>query len=168
MIATTLAALIVAIGVALVPHGAWRSRALGITFAFTMLAVAWLAYIETTGHSAREPLPSRFALLSAHVVEPGKASGDAGVIHLWVRDLIVENARPRAHRVPYDRALHLAVSEAMAGDASGRVGVAVDGAGSQRRGERPGGSGIRFDPASKTALPAKRGAGQPRPPVGSR
>lgn len=167
MITAVLAALVVATGVGLVAHGAWRSRAVGIIFAFSMLAVAWLAYLATTGHSTQEPLPSRFELLSAHVVEPGKASGGAGSIHLWVRDLLAENARPRAHRVPYDRALHLAVSEAMAGDASGRVGV-VDGAGSKRRDQRPGGSGIRFDPASKAGLPAKRDAGQPRPPAGSR
>jgi hypothetical protein len=88
---------------------AWSIKAglIALTSAFYIVN-----FVETRallGWSSIDPLPARFKLLSARIVEPHSLEGEAGAIHLWVEELDEDNfpsGVPRAYRLPYD--VHLA------------------------------------------------------------
>src|SRR5204863_9834729 len=61
------------------------------------------------GWSSVDPLPPKFKLLGARIVEPHSVTGDPGTIYLWVEALDEDNfpsGAPRAYRLPYN--VHLA------------------------------------------------------------
>lgn len=75
------------------------------------------------GWSSIDPLPPRFKLLSARIVEPNSLEGDAGAIHLWVEELDEDNypsGVPRAYRLPYDAKLAERTEAAIAASADGK------------------------------------------------
>jgi hypothetical protein len=84
-----------------------KAAAIALTSAFYVLN-----YFETRGllgWSSIDPLPAKFKLLGARIVEPHSLEGDPGAIHLWVEALDDDNfpsGVPRAYRLPYD--VHLA------------------------------------------------------------
>ena len=71
--------------------------------------VSFFATRGLLGWSSTDPLPPKFKLLGARIVEPHSLEGDPGAIHLWVEALDGDNfpsGVPRAYRLPYD--VHLA------------------------------------------------------------
>lgn len=75
------------------------------------------------GWSSVDPLPPRFKLLSARVVEPHSLEGDAGAIHLWVEELDANNfpsGVPRAFRLPYNEGLAEKTEAAVKASEEGR------------------------------------------------
>ena len=67
--------------------------------------VSFFATRGLLGWSSTDPLPPKFKLLSARIVEPHSLEGDPGAIHLWVEALDDDNfpsGVPRAYRLPYD------------------------------------------------------------------
>ena len=71
--------------------------------------VSFFATRGLLGWSSTDPLPPKFKLLGARIVEPHSLEGDPGAIHLWVEALDDDNfpsGVPRAYRLPYDA--HLA------------------------------------------------------------
>ncbi len=161
MLAAAAAAIVLAVWVGLAPRRPWLLRALGVASAFALLGVAWQAHLETTGHASGEPLPARFRLLAADIEEPRRGVARGGSIHLWVRPLGESAAAPRAHRLPYDRALHRALIEALRDGPGRRIGI-VQRSGTTGVTGNPDASAdtarIRFEPAPSSALPPKRGA----------
>ena len=108
--------------------------------------------------SEAEP-PARFELHAALVQEPERRAGRQGGIYLWLSPKDgdgVAAGLPRAHALPYSRALHEAVARAKA---RLEEGVAVEGetrrAGRDEQGFSRNGMRIDLFDAPVAALPPK-------------
>jgi hypothetical protein len=129
MTATVLAiaAAYVVMGVLLLSLGltarlAWWVKAAAIVVTSFFFIEVFFATKGLLGWAATGPLPARFQLLWARVVEPDLKSATAGAIYLWVEQVDENNVpdgRPRSYRLPYSRVLAdrtlKATSEIMAG-----------------------------------------------------
>lgn len=129
MTATVLAiaAAYVVMGVLLLSLGltarlAWWVKAVAIVVTSFFFVEVFFATKGLLGWAATGPLPAKFQLLWARVVEPDLKSSTAGAIYLWVEEVDENNVpdgRPRSYRLPYSRVLAdrtlKAASEIMAG-----------------------------------------------------
>ena len=87
----------------------WPVKAAAIVLTSAFYVVGFFATRGLLGWSSTDPLPPKFKLLGARIVEPHSLAGDPGAIHLWVEALDDDNfpsGAPRAYRLPYD--VHLA------------------------------------------------------------
>lgn len=87
----------------------WPVKAAAIALTSAFYVVSFFATRGLLGWSSIDPLPPKFKLLAARIVEPHSLEGDPGAIHLWVEALDDDNfpsGVPRAYRLPYDA--HLA------------------------------------------------------------
>jgi hypothetical protein len=87
----------------------WPVKAAAIVLTSAFYVVSFFATRGLLGWSSTDPLPPKFKLLGARIVEPHSLEGDPGAIHLWVEALDDDNfpsGVPRAYRLPYD--VHLA------------------------------------------------------------
>jgi len=83
----------------------WPIKAGLIVLTTAFYIVNFFAAHALLGWSSVDPLPPRFKLLSARIVEPHSLAGDSGAIHLWVEEVDEDNfpsGEPRAYRLPYD------------------------------------------------------------------
>jgi hypothetical protein len=105
----TLAVAYVALG-ALTLWAALGSRLPALIKALLIVAVsgfyvlAFFGLRALPGYAAEAPLPARFKLLSARVVEPKTIPGDPGSIYFWVEPMDendVLSGAPRAFRIRY-------------------------------------------------------------------
>jgi hypothetical protein len=129
MTATVLAiaAAYVVMGVLLLSLGlsarlAWWVKAAAIVVTSFFFIEVFFATKGLLGWAATGPIPAKFQLLWARVVEPDLKSSTAGAIYLWVEEVDENNVpdgRPRSYRLPYSRVLAdrtlKATSEIMAG-----------------------------------------------------
>ncbi len=98
--------LLVICGFARIP---WPVKAGAVVLTSAFYVVGFFATRGLLGWSSPDPLPAKFRLLGARIVEPHSLAGDPGAIHLWVEALDDDNypsGVPRAYRLPYD--VHLA------------------------------------------------------------
>lgn len=100
-------------------RGGWvRKGILILALPFSTLVV-WATLGTYQGWPTDEPLPDRFKLVWADVLEPGTPhSGPYGVIFVWIKDVPQgrrsidllgyqsDQDEPRAYRLPYTRGLH--------------------------------------------------------------
>ena len=87
----------------------WPVKAAAIVLTSAFYVVSFFATRGLLGWSSTDPLPPKFKLLSARIVEPHSLEGDQGAIHLWVEALDDDNfpsGVPRSYRLPYN--VHLA------------------------------------------------------------
>jgi hypothetical protein len=87
----------------------WPVKVAAIVLTSAFYVVSFFATRGLLGWSSTDPLPPKFKLLGARIVEPHSLEGDPGAIHLWVEALDDDNfpsGVPRAYRLPYD--VHLA------------------------------------------------------------
>jgi hypothetical protein len=85
-------------------------------------AVSFFATRGLLGWSSTDPLPPKFKLLGARIVEPHSLAGDPGAIYLWVEALDADNyptAVPRAFRLPYNTNLAEKTEAAVKASANG-------------------------------------------------
>jgi hypothetical protein len=85
-------------------------------------AVSFFATRGLLGWSSTDPLPPKFKLLGARIVEPHSLAGDPGAIYLWVEALDDDNyptAVPRAFRLPYNTNLAEKTEAAVKASANG-------------------------------------------------
>ena len=85
--------------------------------------VSFFATRGLLGWSSTDPLPPKFKLLSARIVEPHSLEGDPGAIHLWVEALDDDNfpsGVPRAYRLPYNVRLAEKTEAAIRASAEGK------------------------------------------------
>ncbi len=77
--------------------------------------LAGSAFDEMVGWPALTSFPEKFVLLATVVEEPDKERGTKGAIYVWVNGIDAGRpaAEPRAYRVPYGKALHATLNEAM-------------------------------------------------------
>lgn len=82
---------------------------LGAILVTTLVFVgAYFAIVGLIGWPSAEPIPDRFSLLAARIVEPDKASGAPGHLYMWVEEIDTLNqpvSPPRNHEVIYTVAL---------------------------------------------------------------
>ena len=101
----------------------WPAKAAAIVVTSCFYFVSFIGARGLLGWSSRDPLPPRFKLLQARIVEPHSLEGEPGAIHLWVEELGDDNRPsgvPRAYRLPYDAKLAEKTEKAIAASADGR------------------------------------------------
>ena len=101
----------------------WPLKAVAIVVTSAFYAVSFYATQGLLGWSSPDPLPPRFKLLQARIVEPYSVAGDPGSIHLWVEALDEDNRPsgvPRAYRLPYNAKLAEKTEAAIKASADGR------------------------------------------------
>jgi hypothetical protein len=82
----------------------WWIKGAAIVLTTLFYAGSYAAITGMLGWPTRGRMPEHFQLLWSQVVEPDKASGDAGSIYLWVTAVDQNNVpsgRPRAFEFPY-------------------------------------------------------------------
>jgi len=87
---------------------AWPVKAGAIVLTSAFYVVSFLATRSLLGWSSDDPLPPKFKLLGARIVEPHTFAGDSGSIYLWVEAYDADNfpsGVPRAYRLPYSARL---------------------------------------------------------------
>jgi hypothetical protein len=101
----------------------WPLKAAAIVATSAFYVVSFYATRGLLGWSSVDPLPPRFKLLHARIVEPHSLAGDAGAIHLWIEALDEDNIPtgvPRAYRLPYDAKLAEKAEAAVKASANGQ------------------------------------------------
>ena len=101
----------------------WPVKAGLIVLTSAFYVVSFFATRGLLGWSSTDPLPPKFKLLSARIVEPHSLEGDPGAIHLWVEALDDDNfpsGVPRAYRLPYDAHLAEKTEAAIRASADGK------------------------------------------------
>jgi hypothetical protein len=104
-------------------HVHWLVKAGAIALTSAFYVVSFFATRGLLGWSSIDPLPPRFKLLSARIVEPHSLEGEPGAIHLWVEALDADNfpsGAPRAYRLPYDARLAEKTETAIKASAEGK------------------------------------------------
>jgi hypothetical protein len=100
----------------------WPVKAAAVVVTSAFYVVSFFATRGLLGWSSTDPLPSKFKLLGARIVEPHSLEGDPGAIHLWVEALDDDNfpsGAPRAYRLPYDAHLAERTEAAVRASANG-------------------------------------------------
>jgi hypothetical protein len=100
----------------------WPVKAAAIVLTSAFYVVSFSATRGLLGWSSTDPLPPKFKLLGARIVEPHSLEGDRGAIHLWVEALDDDNfpsGAPRAYRLPYDAHLAERTEAAVRASANG-------------------------------------------------
>jgi hypothetical protein len=100
----------------------WPVKAAAIVLTSAFYVVSFFAMRGLLGWSSTDPLPPKFKLLGARIVEPHSLEGDPGAIHLWVEALDDDNfpsGAPRAYRLPYDAHLAERTEAAVRASANG-------------------------------------------------
>ena len=100
----------------------WPVKAGLIVLTSAFYVVSFFATRGLLGWSSTDPLPPKFKLLGARIVEPHSLVGDPGTIHLWVEALDDDNfpsGVPRAYRLPYDAHLAERTEAAVRASANG-------------------------------------------------
>jgi len=101
----------------------WPLKAAAIALTSAFYVLSFFSSRSLLGWSSIDPLPARFKLLSARIVEPHSLEGEPGAIHLWVEELDDDNrpsGAPRAYRLPYDVRLAERTERAISASAEGR------------------------------------------------
>jgi hypothetical protein len=101
----------------------WHAKAAAVIVTSCFYVVSFFGARGLLGWSSRDPLPPRFKLLQARIVEPHSLEGEPGAIHLWVEALDDDNRPsgvPRAYRLPYNAKLAEKTEKAIAASAEGK------------------------------------------------
>lgn len=86
----------------------WKVKAATIVITSLFYLVTYFSYPQLLGWPTSENPPERFRLISSHVQQPDKLTGEDGAVFLWVTQIDDLSAKkpPRAHRLEYSNALH--------------------------------------------------------------
>ena len=89
----------------------WGIKAVSIVLTSLFYVITWLSLPPLMGWPVGEPLPEKFRVLAAHVLQPNKKTGSEGGIYLWLHSIdgMRQDALPRNHVLSYSEALHEAV-----------------------------------------------------------
>jgi hypothetical protein len=101
----------------------WTIKAVAIALTAGFFVVAFVAIEELLGWPTEARPPAQFQLHAALVLEPNRGAGSAGAIYLWLSPRNAEGSvtgPPRAHALPYSRALHEQTARAQARLQDGR------------------------------------------------
>lgn len=116
-----LAVLLLSLNLRAAWHWTIKAAAIGLTGGF--FVVAFFAIEALLGWPTEAPPPAQFQLHAALVLEPDRRAGSAGAIYLWLSPRAADGeitGPPRAHALPYSRALHEQTARAQARLEDGR------------------------------------------------
>ena len=93
---------------------AWQVKAGATILTSAFYVVTYFSFPPLLGWPTTQAPPAQFLLVSTHVTQPDKETGEDGAIYLWLT--AIENmhrpAEPRAYRLEYSNALHEKIIEA--------------------------------------------------------
>jgi len=96
------------LSISLYSYWSWKVKAATIILTSFFYVITYVSYPKLLGWPTSDPLPQRFRLVSAHVEQPNKITGDEGSIYLWITriDDLASSNPPRAYQLDYSNALH--------------------------------------------------------------
>lgn len=86
----------------------WQVKTGTILITTLFYILTYLSFPPLLGWPTDQSPPTNFRLISAHVRQPDKITGDDGAIYLWLTHIqdLSRNSPPRAYKFPYSNALH--------------------------------------------------------------
>ena len=86
----------------------WKVKACSIVVTTLLYVVTYLSFPPLLGWPTGAPLPERFRLIGADIVQPDKSTGAEGMIYLWLKDMddLSGRTQPRAYKLTYSAGLH--------------------------------------------------------------
>ena len=86
----------------------WQVKAASIIITSAFYVITYFSFPPLLGWPTSEFLPSQFRLISAHVVQPNKETGEKGSVYLWLTEMenMTSSAKPRAYKLDYSNELH--------------------------------------------------------------
>lgn len=86
----------------------WRVKATSIIVTSAFYVITFYSFPPLLGWPTTEYLPSQFRLISAHVVQPNKETGEEGSVYLWLSEIenMSSSSKPRAYELQYSNELH--------------------------------------------------------------
>lgn len=102
----------------MVIYSKWPFKVKAVSCIITAIffLVSSMSFPPLLGWATIENPPIRFLLISAHIQQPDKLSGDEGIIYLWLTkiDDLTSVQVPRSYKLPYSNLLHEKVINANA------------------------------------------------------
>ncbi len=86
----------------------WQVKAGSILITTVFYVVSYVSFAPLLGWPTEQTPPNNFRLISAHVQQPDKISGDDSAIYLWLTHIedLSKISPPRAYRFPYSNELY--------------------------------------------------------------
>lgn len=86
----------------------WQVKAMTIIITSAFYVVTYFSFPPLLGWATTENPPAQFRLISAHVVQPNKETGEEGAIYLWLTEIenMTTSGEPRAYELPYSNELY--------------------------------------------------------------
>ncbi len=108
LVAAYVAVALLLLSVNLYSNWSWKIKAASIIATTLLYVVSYLSFPPLLGWPIDDTPPERFRLIAADVVQPDKASGEGGMVYLWLKGLddLSGRSRPRAYAFAYSDQLH--------------------------------------------------------------
>lgn len=92
----------------------WQVKAATTILTSAFYVITYFSFPPLLGWPTTQYPPEQFLLVSTHVVQPDKETGEDGGIYLWLMEIknLRNPAEPRAYRLEYSNALHEKIIEA--------------------------------------------------------
>lgn len=108
LIAAYILVAVLLLSVNLYSKWSWPVKAATIIVTSVFYLVTYMSFPPLLGWPTEQIPPSHFRLISAHVQQPDKITGEEGYIYLWLTHIedMSTNTPPRAYAFPYTNALY--------------------------------------------------------------
>lgn len=92
----------------------WQVKAAATILTSAFYVITYFSFPPLLGWPTTQYPPEQFLLVSSHVVQPDKQTGEDGAIYLWLMEIknLRNPSEPRAYRLEYSNALHEKIIEA--------------------------------------------------------
>ena len=92
----------------------WQVKAAATILTSAFYVITYFSFPPLLGWPTTQYPPEQFLLVSTHVVQPDKETGEDGGIYLWLMAIknLQNPSEPRAYRLEYSNALHEKIIEA--------------------------------------------------------
>ena len=86
----------------------WKIKATTIVLTSVFYIVTYFSFPPLLGWPTSQYPPEQFRLISAHVVQPNKETGEDGAVYLWLTEIedMTTSGIPRAYELEYSNELH--------------------------------------------------------------
>lgn len=86
----------------------WQVKATTIVLTSAFYVITYFSFPPLLGWATSQNPPQQFRLISAHVVQPNKDTGEDGAVYIWLTEItdMTTTGEPRAHVLEYSNELH--------------------------------------------------------------
>ena len=86
----------------------WQVKAFTIILTSAFYVITYFSFPPLLGWPTTQNPPQRFRLISAHVTQPNKETGEDGAVYLWLSEIedMTSTGEPRAYMLKYSNELH--------------------------------------------------------------